>query len=334
MKMKIDEYNLEAIIGKGFGNVYLTSVKDDPKKYVTKVYERKEIENNAIMDCLRREVISLRDLNHPNIIKIKDNKKNEKQYFLIYEYCNGGKLSQALEKYLEKYQKPFPEEIVQHLMKQIIDAIKYIHGKKIIHRNINLDNILLNYENEGDSKNINLMKAKIKITDFYYSEIIYDDMWDTKEPPNFNIKSIMKNSKNTIKLGNNEEDDIYSIGTICYQMLIGKRIFKEKEIENSNKQIKKSIYFVPNILSYEIVSFINGMLQSNPYKRLTASELSRHYFLNKDIRQFKIIKLVKGNPVKIQSNEIDISNIWSIFDKKEEWFLSSILGSQCVKPIA
>ena len=81
MKMKIDEYNLEAIIGKGFGNVYLTSVKDDPKKYVTKVYERKEIENNAIMDCLRREIISLRDLNHPNIIKIKDVKKMKNNTF-------------------------------------------------------------------------------------------------------------------------------------------------------------------------------------------------------------------------------------------------------------
>ena len=44
-------------------------------------------------------------------------------------------------------------------MKQIIDAFKYIHELKIIHRNINLDNILLHYDNEEDENNLNLMKA-------------------------------------------------------------------------------------------------------------------------------------------------------------------------------
>ena len=44
------------------------------------------------------------------------------------EYCNGGELSKALEKYQNKYNKPFSQVIVQHLMRQIIDAFKYIHG--------------------------------------------------------------------------------------------------------------------------------------------------------------------------------------------------------------
>ena len=52
----------------------------------------------------------------------------------------------------------FPEELVQHFMRQIIDAFKYIHGKKIIHRDVKLDNILLHFDNEEDKKNFNLMK--------------------------------------------------------------------------------------------------------------------------------------------------------------------------------
>ena len=69
------------------------------------------------------------------------------------EYCNGGELEKALEKYQLKYGKPFPEEVVQYLMRQIIDAFNYIHGKNVMHRDIKLENILLHFENEEDRKN-------------------------------------------------------------------------------------------------------------------------------------------------------------------------------------
>jgi len=54
-------------------------------------------------------------------------------------------------------------------MRQILEAFKYIHEKKIIHKNIQLDNILLNYENETDKNNFDLMKATIKIIDFGFA---------------------------------------------------------------------------------------------------------------------------------------------------------------------
>ena len=60
------------------------------------------------------------------------------------EFCNGGELSKALEKYQAKYGKPFSQGIVQHLMRQIIEAFKYIHVEKVFHRDIKLENILLN----------------------------------------------------------------------------------------------------------------------------------------------------------------------------------------------
>lgn len=73
-------------------------------------------------------------------------------------------------------------------MHQIIDAFNYIHNKRIIHRNIKLENILIKYDNEEDAKNYNLMKAEIKIShlenayrvpnfrdfDFPYNEDDYD----------------------------------------------------------------------------------------------------------------------------------------------------------------
>ena len=129
--MKLEDYNLKKLIGKGaFGEVFLTSIKGDSKKYATKMIPREEIEKGECMKFLRNEIAILQYLNHPNIVKCLEVKKTKKNFYIINEYCNGGELSQTWEKYIEKYGKPFEEKIVQHFMKQIISAFNYIHGKK------------------------------------------------------------------------------------------------------------------------------------------------------------------------------------------------------------
>ena len=82
------------------------------------------------------------------------------------EYINGGNLQDCLEKYEQKYKKYFPEEIIQYLMKQIISAFKYIHGKDIMHRDIKLENIMVNFNNDNDKENLILLRATVKIIDF------------------------------------------------------------------------------------------------------------------------------------------------------------------------
>ena len=146
--MIVDDLTLEKLIGKGaFGEVYLTSKKgDDKKKYATKKIERAQVEKGEGLKYLKNEIVILSFLKHPNIAKFEEVKKTKKHYYIVMEFCNGGELSKALEKYMEKYGKPFSEEIVQHFMRQIIDAFKYMHERKIIHRDVKLDNILINYE--------------------------------------------------------------------------------------------------------------------------------------------------------------------------------------------
>ena len=257
----------------------------------------------------------------------------------MMEYCNGGKLGRALHNYIKKNHKPFPEEIIQHLMRQIIEAFHYIHGKKIIHRDFNLDSILLNYENEEDKENLNLMKAQVKIIGFGFASFNHQrELSDTIDwlylgrTPTI-ISKILKNR------GKNESDDIKSIGALCYEMLLGKPIFNEEDLEDFIEKNKKENYNIPSTFSYEIVSFLNGMLQDTPNQRLTIGELFRHYFLNNEINQFKKINLEQFSDIGssgIINNKISkIKNItiWSIFNQKCEEFLNSILGKQLINPI-
>ena len=337
--MIVDNLTLEKCLGKGaFGEVYLTSRKgDDKKKYATKKIDREEVEKGEGIKYLKNEIIILQYLRHPNIVRFEEVKKTKKHYYIVMEYCNGGELSKALEKYIEKYGKPFSEEIVQHLMRQIIDAFKFMHERKIIHRDVKLDNILLNYETEEDKKNLNLMKAQVKIIDFGFScKIDKSGLQFTAlgSPINMDpiiLKKLNSSSKKERQLGYNQKADIWSLGTICYEMLIGKSAFDADDMEDLVNKIENGSYNVPTNLSHEVVSFLNGMLQYEGNNRLTANQLSRHAFLTKNVKDFTPLSLNKTN--KVMNTKKLNQSIWAIFGANDENKLMNIAGNEFVKPI-
>ena len=336
--MIVDNLTLEKCLGKGaFGEVYLTSRKGDDKKYATKKIDREEVEKGEGIKYLKNEIIILQYLRHPNIVRFEEVKKTKKHYYIVMEFCNGGELSKALEKYIEKYGKPFSEEIVQHLMRQIIDAFKFMHERKIIHRDVKLDNILLNYETEEDKKNLNLMKAQVKIIDFGFScKIDKSGLQFTAlgSPINMDpiiLKKLNSSSKKERQLGYNQKADIWSLGTICYEMLIGKSAFDADDMEDLVNKIENGSYNVPTNLSHEVVSFLNGMLQYEGNNRLTADQLSRHSFLTKNVKDFTPLSLNKTN--KVMNTKKLNQSIWAIFGANDENKLMNIAGNEFVKPI-
>ena len=283
---KIDEYELKEVIGKGkISEIYLASKDQSSEKFAIKKYLREIAEKDiSILRDLKNEIVVLRKINHPNIIKFKDIKKTKKTFYLIYEYCNGEKLSKIINDYIQIYNKKLPEEIVQKLMKQIIDAFEYINSKKICFpefedlgyldndrinigdENIKLDNILVDFNSETDKEKINLIDAKIKMINFkkaYY----YHDNFDMREG-NINLsKTIKKNI-------------IFCIGKICYELLTGKPPFEEKYLGEFGN------YFIPNNLSIEAINFLNSTLQKSEQFRVSLKDIHKLDFLSKNKNDF------------------------------------------------
>ena len=325
--MQIDNYILEKQLGAGaFGEVYLSKLATDPSKlFATKVYERKKIEGTGQFKYLTNECNIMHDLNHPNIVKLVDVKKTKNHYYIMMEYCNGGELEGALEKYKEKYGKPFSEELVQYFMRQIIDAFKYIHANGVIHRDIKLENILLHYKTEEDKNNLNLMNATAKIIDFGFAcKISGNNLAHTAVGSPLNAAPVIlkKMTGESAKLGYDQKADIWSLGSICYHMLIGKPIFDAEDMDDLISKVEKGSYKLPANLSREIVSFLNGMLQYEPKNRLTAEQLSNHEFLRNNVKDFHKIDLTSISG-KVSGNQIEVNTkknrtIWSIFNADEE----------------
>ena len=332
--MQVDNLILEKLLGKGsFGEVHLTKITGDSKLYATKVYDRERIENTEAFKYLTNEINIMYNLNHPNIVKFIQVKKTKKHYYIVMEYCNGGELEKALEKYQLKYGKPFSEEIVQHLMRQIISAFKYMHANQIMHRDIKLENILVNFESEKDKNDLNMLKATVKIIDFGFAckigknALTYTTIGNPMNMSPLILKKLTSHGK-IRQLGYDMKADIWSLGAICYQMLIGKAAFDADDIDELVEKIEKGIYKVPTNLSKEVVSFLNGMLQYEPQARLTAEQLYNHQFLQENIQNFHTIDLNQvSNRVKKNELEIDTKknkSIWAIFNEDVENKLNKI----------
>ena len=342
--MIVDNLVLEKCLGKGaFGEVYLTSKKGTDQKFATKKLEREQIEKSEAMKYLKNEIIILQNLKHPNIVRYEDVKKTKKHFYIVMEYCNGCELSKALEEYQNRYGKPFSQEIVQHLMRKIIDAFKYIHGLKIIHRDIKLDNILLNFDTEEDKENLNMMKAQCKIIDFGFacriskSGLQYSTLGSPINMDPIILKKLNSTGRKSRQLGYDQKADIWSLGTICYEMLIGKSAFDAEDMDELVSKIEDGTYTVPTSLSREVISFLNAMLQYDSHARLNSLELSRHVFLTKDVKDFHPIDMQKASK-KIKKGNVVINvkrnkSIWAIFNAEDEDKLTKIAGYQIDKPI-
>ena len=323
----VEDYTLEKIIGKGsFGQVYLTSKTGTNKLFATKKMPKTMVLQPKVKKYFNNEIHILENIDHPYIIKLYEIKQTINNYFLIFDFCNGGDLNHCLEKYKKKNKKPFTQEIVQHLMNQIVNGLQYLHNSKILHRDIKSDNILVHFKSKEDLQNLNLLNADIKIIDFGFARYLEDDSLaqSVLGSPLYMAPQILRKLKkldNNNSFGYDQKADIWSLGTVCYEMLIGTPPFYAENYDDLLKGIQKGNYSIPNNLklSKEAVSFLNGMIQYNPQSRLDINALANHDFLVKDIKSFHFIDIKKAEEKFMNKNEIVINakeyqSIWYIFD--------------------
>ena len=325
--MLLEDYQLTQLLGRGnFGDVFLTTKKNSNISYATKRMDRELAEHPAYCKYFVNEVSILRNIEHKNIVKLEDLKKTKKHYYIIMEYCNGGSLKSNLEKYMNKYNNPFPEKVVQHIMRQIVSAINYLHGLKIVHRDLKLDNILVKYSCEEDKKSLNLLNAEIKLVDFGFATHISNVSLLKSaigSPLNMDPRILKKFSSHAkCPQSYDEKADIWSLGTLCYQMLMGDYVFVGNSVQEISSKIEEGTFKVPINLAKETISFLINMLQYDAEKRSNASELSKHPFLNKSVDDFTYINL-KNVSKKVSYGDLyinikDNKTICSVINKEGE----------------
>ena len=279
-------FDFKKLIGKGgYAEVYLLQDKNTNKLYAGKyVKPRKMNQKELSLYQTEKKILRSYYVNpNPNIIHLYNVFRYEinTDELLVLEYCNGGSLLQYLYDYIAKNGKPFPENLVRHLMKQILKGVNSLHERGIIHRDLKLNNILLKYNNNNDLIKQNIYAAEIKIIDFNTSYFPNIDLPKTVigTLPNM-APTIINNAYGFEGLKiYDEKIDIWSLGTLCYEMLFGKPLFGNIQNNDMVLNIYNCNFNIPNTISSQARNFLYSMLQKKGSDRLSAAQLLNHDFI-------------------------------------------------------
>ena len=271
-KSNLDFYLYGRQIGHGaFGQVNIALHIASGRLVAIKIFAKKNLKNTRAKQKIKNEIEMLSHFHHPFINQILDNFETDTHIFIVMEYVCGDLLG-----FIRKRGK-LSEAVSKLIFKQLIEGLKYIHKKKVVHRDIKLDNILIDLTNT------------IKICDFGVSRYYSKDelMFEHCGTPAYISPEIFENNgyKGT-------GCDIWSAGVTLYYMLGGVQPFKANSIKELEKNIKKGDFKPLEEVSSEANDIIKGMLQVNPKKRFTVDNILNHPWLNKvDLNQRQKLNL-------------------------------------------
>lgn len=331
--MKVEDLTLIRQIGEGsFGEVYLTQREKSQTLLASKKIKKTYVYENNLQKYLKNELSILKKVKHPNIIKFIETKETNNHIYIVFEHCNGGTLTNYMLNFKSLYNSPLPEDIVQPLFKQMTEGLLYLHKKKILHRDLKPDNILLNFPIEGlKSNRMNPEEAEVKIIDFGFARYLKEDDLATStlgSPLQMDPRILkkMKKIEGFKFCGYKEDIDIWSLGCILYEMLIGFPPFNAQTYEELINKLGHGYYNIPTKLklSKQAISLINGMLQQDPNARLNILEVSEHDFLTKKTSEFDYLDLKKTKKIDILSKsqgnyvlDTKQKNIWFFYEENE-----------------
>ena len=249
----IDEFNFIEELGRGgYSYVHLVEHKKSKKKYALKCATRFK-KGKDRSDRTYTEIKVLQKLKHKNIIRLKGWFEDRETIYLVLEYVSGKDCA----KYF-KHKLPTKSQL-KHIMRQIMEAVMYLHGKGIVHRDMKLENVLI------DSN------LDIKITDFGLcgiKENQYDIFTQSLGTPRFTAPELIKGE------GYNDSVDIWGIGIIFFMLIIGEYPFNGSTKESIFARIKdKRLHFSKYNLGKDETRLLRALLQKDPEKRIEIEDI-------------------------------------------------------------
>ncbi|KAK1901116.1 Aurora kinase A-B [Dissostichus eleginoides] len=256
-RWSLENFDIGRPLGKGkFGNVYLARERQSKFILALKVLFKKQLEKAGVEHQLRREVEIQSHLRHPNILRLYGYFHDSTRVYLILEFAPKGELYSELQRC-----GSFPEDKSATYIMELADALNYCHSKKVIHRDIKPENLLLGADGE------------LKIADFGWSVHTPSSRRSTLCGTLDYLPPEMIEGKT-----HDEKVDLWSLGVLCYEFLVGKPPFETKSHEETYRKISRVEYTYPaqSDISAGAKDLIARLLKHNPMHRLPIQGVLSH----------------------------------------------------------
>eukprot|EP00347_Sterkiella_histriomuscorum_P023875 403333082 len=275
----LDEYQLEekSLLGiGGYAEVRLAIHKKSGHKVAIKIYEKYKLIDPQVKQNLIREIKVLNKLDHPNIMKLYESIDTLSNVYLINEYIQG----MPLNDYMKTLDPQRMDEVdAIFILKQLIDSIQYLHQRNICHRDIKLENII-----------INPASKEIKLIDFGFAVFSTKPLKLYCGTPSYMAPEIILK-----KEYRGAPVDIWTCGVAFYVMICGNFPFSAHTDRELSRKIQGGIYHLPKELSQQSIRILQKMLATDPNNRGSAQEL-----MNDLIDQNQLDTLTVPNTQRIE----------------------------------
>ncbi|KAK1564979.1 hypothetical protein Q3G72_016147 [Acer saccharum] len=266
-------------LGSGnFGVARLGRDKKTKELVAVKYIERgKKIDENV-----QREIINHRSLRHPNIIRFKEVLLTPTHLAIVMEYAAGGELFARI-----CSAGRFSEDEARFFLQQLISGVSYCHSMEICHRDLKLENTLL----DGNPT------PRLKICDFGYSKsgLLHSIPKSTVGTPAYIAPEVLSRKEYDGKIS-----DVWSCGVTLYVMLVGAYPFEDPEdprnFRKTIERINSVQYSIPDYVrvSADCKHLLSRIFVADPAKRITIPEIKQHPWFLKNLPK-ELIEIEKTN---------------------------------------
>lgn len=311
-------YIMENEIGRGsFATVYKGYRADDKSQHIAiKAVARSKLKNKKLLENLEIEIAILKKIKHPHIVGLMDCERTSTDFYLVMEYCALGDLTflirrrkelmenhPLLRSVFEKYPPPSEHHnglhraFVLSYLQQLASSLKFLRSKNLVHRDIKPQNLLLATPLVGyhDSKTFHDMGFVgiynlpiLKIADFGFARFLPNtSLAETLcGSPLYMAPEILNYQKYNAKA------DLWSVGTVLYEMSCGKPPFKASNHLELFKKIKRAndtILFPAQCeVEPELKQLICGLLTFDPNNRIGFAEFFENKLVNEDLSRYEL----------------------------------------------
>ena len=252
----VGQYMLLYTLGTGStGKVKLAEHRGTHKKYAMKIIKKSIFEYEPdLQDKIHREIALMRLMDHPHILKISEILESQKHLYLVLEFASHGEMFDYL---VSRGSLPIPEAM--RFFRQILYGLDYLHSNSICHRDLKLENILLDEFNN------------VKIADFGFAKWMRTNVAETScGSPHYAAPEVLKGTPY-----DGRKSDIWSSGVILYALLTGRLPFEEQSLRVLASKIRGGVFRMPD-LPDAIKDLISKLLTVDPAERISLERIKRH----------------------------------------------------------
>jgi MAP/microtubule affinity-regulating kinase len=253
---KIEDYSLGKVLGQGaYAVVRIGTHLVTAERVAVKIYEKYRLTDSAKKRNVKREAIIMMKLSHTHIIKLLNSIESTRQIHFVMEYVGGSSLYSYLKR---RSSRRLDEAEAKRLLRQLLEALDYCHSSEITHRDIKLENVLLDEHNN------------VKLIDFGFST---DMPTGCKSKTFCGTPSYMAPEIVAHKEYLGPPVDIWAVGVLLFAMTAGTFPFKGISDKDLYRKIIKGSFEVPDCVPSTAKSLIRLMLQVDPLRRPSCKEL-------------------------------------------------------------